>query len=83
MIYSLYDDLCDNMQEYFKNHSCPKIVTDHGLTCGCPVDGISLFMNSLTTRLNSISPQFDFIANVSFHKCTLLNCQIYMQSYHE
>ncbi|XP_063404377.1 ganglioside GM2 activator-like [Mytilus trossulus] len=62
----MYDDLCETMQEYLKNHSCPQIVTDHGFTCRCPIDGISLYMNSLPARLNSIPPKFFFIASGDF-----------------
>lgn len=67
MIYSLYNDLSETMKEYFKSNSCPKILTDRGLTCGCPIDGISFFMNSLPARITSLPPSFLFLANVSFH----------------
>ncbi|XP_071136763.1 neurogenic locus Notch protein-like [Mytilus edulis] len=62
----VYDDVCEMMTEYFKNHTCPKIVTDHGLTCSCPVNGISYFINSFTTQLNSIPSSWYFLAAGDF-----------------
>lgn len=68
LFYSVYDDVCEMMTEYFKHHTCPNIVTDHGLTCNCPVDGISYFINSLNTQLNSMPSKWYFLIVVSIIK---------------